>query len=102
VTAFTTVTGTSYSLNAADAGALVKTTNSSAVTITVPSNASVAYAARTVISIVQYGAGQVTIQGAAGVTINSRATVDTTIGQYATATLIRMAADEWLMFGGLE
>ncbi len=101
VTAFTTVTGTSYSLNAADAGALVKTTNSSAVTITVPSNASVAYAARTVISIVQYGAGQVTIQGAAGVTINSRASVDTTASQYAIATLIRMAADEWLLFGEL-
>lgn len=102
VSSFTTVTGTTYSLNASDAGALVKTTNSSAVTITVPTNASVAYAARTVISVVQYGTGQVTIQGASGVTINSRASIDTTVGPYATATLIRIAADEWLLFGELE
>jgi len=102
VTAFTTVTGTTYSLNASDAGSLVRTTNGSAVTITVPTNASVAYPARTVISIVQYGAGQVTIQGASGVTINSRNGVNATIDQYSGATLIRIAADEWWLFGELE
>ncbi|MDR9391953.1 MAG: hypothetical protein RI554_07980, partial [Trueperaceae bacterium] len=50
VSGFTEVTGTSYTLNAGDAGALVRTTNSSTVTITVPSNGSVAFAPRTVIS----------------------------------------------------
>lgn len=102
VTGFTEVTGTSYALNASDAGALVRTTNASPVTITVPSNATVAYAPRTVISIVQYGDGQVTIQGASGVTVNSRLSIDTTIEKYCVATLIRVAADEWLLFGELE
>lgn len=102
ITGFTEVTGTSYALNASDAGALVRTTNASAVTITVPSNATVAYAPRTAITIVQYGAGTVTIQGASGVTVNSLYGYTDLLDQYAIATLVRIAADEWLLYGALK
>jgi len=97
----TVVTGTTYTLNAGDAGALVRTTNASPVTITVPSNASVAYAPRTVISIVQYGDGAVTIQGASGVVINSALGATELAVKYSVATLFRVTADEWLLFGAL-
>lgn len=93
-------TGTSYTLVLADAGKLVTLSNASAITLTVPTNASVAFPTNTRIDIAQYGAGQVTV-GGAGVTLRSSGSKLKLTGQYSGATLWKKATDEWLLVGDI-
>ena len=94
--------GTTYTLILADAGKLVTLTNASAITLTVPTHAAVAYPVGTVIALAQLGAGLVSIAGASGVTINGAAPgSDALAGQWAAATLTKLATDTWLLSGGL-
>lgn len=62
------VSGTSYTPVLTDAGKIIETSNSSPVTIFLPTNASVAYPTDTVLEGCQYGAGQVTIASTGGTT----------------------------------
>lgn len=102
VLAINAQTGTSYTLVLADAGKLVTLSNSSAITLTVPTNASVAYPVGTVIAVAQLGAGLVSIAGASGVTINGVTPGDDDLtGQWATASLTKLATDTWLLSGGI-
>jgi len=95
-------TGTTYTLVIGDAGKLVTLTNGSAITLTVPTNAAVAYPVGTVIALAQLGAGLVSIAGASGVTVNGVTPgADDLTGQWATASLTKLAADTWLLSGGL-
>jgi len=91
-------TGTTYTLVAGDAGKLVRCSNAAAITLTIPTNASVAFAVGTVITISQVGAGQVTV-GGAGVTLNAYQGAKTQ-GQYAAVQIIKTATDTWTLFGG--
>lgn len=94
--------GTTYTLVLADAGKLVTLTNGSAITLTVPTNASAAYPVGTVIVLAQLGTGLVTVEGDAGVTINGATPGDDDLaGQWATASLTKLATDTWLLSGGL-
>jgi hypothetical protein len=92
-------TGTTYTLVLGDANKLVTLTNASAITLTVPTNASVAFPVGTVINLYQGGAGQVTV--------SSSATLRSTPGakiraQYAMAALTKIATDEWVLTGDLS
>jgi len=91
-------TGTTYTLVAGDAGKLVRCNNAAAVTLTILTNASVAFDVGTVITISQVGAGQVTV-GGAGVTLNAYQGAKTQ-GQYAAVQIIKTATDTWTLFGG--
>lgn len=91
----------SYTLNADDAGKLVEMNMGSSNTITVPSNASVAFPVGTVINIRQYGAGVTTVTPAAGVTIRSRGNLFATAGAYAEASIMKRGTDEWILTGDL-
>jgi hypothetical protein len=93
-------TGTSYTLVLTDAGRAIEMNNASANTLTVPTDASVAFPVGTVIDIFQTGAGQTTV-GGAGVTINARPGLKLS-GQWATATLIKRATNTWLLTGSLS
>ena len=89
-------TGTTYALVLADAGKLVTLANASAITLTVPTNASVAFPIGTQIMIAQMLAGRVTV--------SSSATLRTTPGaitrtQFSGATLTKIDTDEWLLVG---
>jgi hypothetical protein len=64
-------TGTTYTLVLGDASELVTVSNASTHTLTVPTNASVAFATGTVINVARIGAGAVNLAAAGGVTINS-------------------------------
>lgn len=92
-------TGTSYTLVIGDAGKLVTLSNAGAITLTVPTNASVAFNIGTRIDIVQLGSGQVTVAGA-GVTLRSTPTLKTRT-QYSALSLIKIATNEWLIVGDL-
>ena len=97
-------TGTTYTLVITDNGRLVTLSNAAAITLTVPLNATVAYATGAIINVQQIGAGQVTIQGAAGVTITSTgatATTPKTRAQYSAASIIKTGTDSWTVIGDI-
>lgn len=89
---------TSITLALTDAGDYIRCTASSAVTITVPLQSSVAWLADTEIYIEQNGTGQVTIAGASGVTVNSSQTLKTA-SRYSVIALKRVASDVWTLLG---
>jgi hypothetical protein len=93
-------TGTSYTTVLADASKLITLNNGSAITLTIPANSSVAYPVGTKIDLAQIGAGQVTVAGAGGVTVNSTPTLKFR-AQYSAATCIKTATDTWLLVGDL-
>lgn len=93
-----TQTGTTYTLVLSDSARLVTLNNAAAITLTVPTNASVAYPLGTQVNLVQLGAGQVTV-GGAGVTLRSQGSKLKLNGQYATATLVKIGTDEWVLVG---
>lgn len=94
-------TGTTYTAVLTDDGKLVTCDNGSAITFTIPTNASVAFGIGTQINIMQLGAGQITISGA-GVTFRSQGSKLKTNGQYAVATCCKIATDTWVVVGNLS
>jgi len=96
-----TQTGTSYTLALTDLGALVELSNASPITVTIPLESSVAFAVGDRIDIVQTGAGQVTVAGAVGVTLNAYDNQYKLNGQWAAATLIKRATNTWLLIGNI-
>ena len=92
-------TGTTYTLVLGDASKLVTLTNSSAITVTVPAEASVDFPVGSVVKLAQLGSGVVTVTGASGVTVTSYASLNDLAGAGATATLIKTGADAWLLEG---
>jgi hypothetical protein len=91
----------SYTLVLSDASKLVEVSDSSGNTLTVPLNSSVAYPVGTQINILQTGAGQTTIAGTSGVTVNSGIGLKLR-AQWSAATLIKRATDTWVAFGDLS
>lgn len=94
-------TGTTYTLVLTDAGKMVTLTNASAITLTVPPNADVAFPVNTRIDLLQYGAGQVTVAAGSGVTIYSSGTKLKITGQYSGATLWKKATNTWVLVGDI-
>jgi hypothetical protein len=92
-------TGTSYTLVASDAGDLVTLTNAAAITLTIPTNATVAFATGTQITISQNGVGKVTVAGAVGVTVNSADGFLSLRNQYSAGTLIKTNTNNWILIG---
>ncbi len=97
-------TGTTYTLALTDAGKLVDLTNSnspgSAITVTIPLNATIAFATDTVVSFIVSGSGTVTIIGAGGVTVNGVSGGSVVIdGQYGVVTIVKKATNTWYAFG---
>lgn len=93
--------GSAYSLVLGDAGTVIEFTSGSGITLTIPTNASVAFPIGTIIEVFQYGAGQVTVAGAGGVTLRSDGGKVKTAAQYATIGLRQRAVDEWILNGDL-
>ena len=99
---FNQQTGTTYTLVLGDAAKLVEVSNASAITLTVPTNASVAFPVGTQLHLLQTGAGKITVAGSGGVTVNCSQTNKRTRAQWASATLIKRATDTWVLVGDLE
>jgi len=95
---FNAQTGTTYTLVLTDVAKVISMTNASAITLTVPTNASVAFPVGSQILVYQGGAGQVTVAGA-GVTLRSSGSRLKTFNQYAVIGLLKLATDEWVVFG---
>lgn len=91
----------SYTLSSlTERDSLIEMGKSTAQTLTIPANSSVAYPVGTSIDILQTGAGQVTIAGAGGVTVNATPGLKLR-AQWSSATLFKRATDTWVVMGDL-
>lgn len=91
----------SYTLVLTDDGDIVTMNNGSANNLTIPLNSSVAFPVGTQVTIIQLGAGQTTIVGAAGVTVNATPGLKLR-AQFSVATCIKLATDTWIAAGDLS
>ena len=91
----------SYTLVLTDASKLVEVSNASANTVTIPLNSSVAFPTGTQINVLQTGAGQTTIAGTSGVTLNSTPGAKLR-AQWSACTIIKRATDTWVVVGDLS
>lgn len=87
-----------YTLVLADAGKAIEVTSASALNVTVPTNATVAFPVGTIIEVAQFGTAAVTLAPAAGVTLQSAGTL-VTRAQYSALTLRKRATDTWHVTG---
>lgn len=91
----------SYTLASTDASKVILATSSSSNTITVPLYSVAGIPVGSKVSVIQYGAGQVTFAGASGVTINGTPGLKTR-AQYSRAELIQVSTDAWVLYGDIS
>jgi hypothetical protein len=72
-----------------------------ATTVTVPTDAAVAFPVGTSLDILRVGAGAVDVVGAGGVTVNATPGLKLR-SQWSSATLIKRSADTWVLVGDLS
>jgi hypothetical protein len=97
----TTDATTSRTLQLTDAGDLLRFTSSSNITVTIPPNSSVAFDIGDHIDLLQTGTGQITVAEGSGVTLRDPGS-STLRTRYSTATLVKIATDEWVLTGDVE
>lgn len=106
--AFNDQTGTTYTFVLADAdNKLVTLSNASAIAVSIPTNASVAFPIGTQINLIQIGAGQVTVSAATPGTTTLVSTGATSASpkcraQYSAITLIKKNTDSWYAVGDIS
>jgi hypothetical protein len=85
-----------------DAGKHYYSTTAGNLTLTIPTNANVAFATGTAVSIVVQAAGNILVNATSGVTLymggNSTAG-NRVVGTYGMATLMKVASDTWFISG---
>lgn len=90
-----------YTLVLSDANKVVELNFNSSNNLVVPTNASVAFPSGTLITVTQYGTGQVNIIGDTGVTLRSNGGKFKTSAQYSVATLYKRDTNEWYLYGDI-
>jgi hypothetical protein len=95
-----TITG-NYTLVAADIDFVLHVTSPTAVTITLPSDATAAIGQETEIKWRAYDVGQITFAAGSGATILSRLGAFRSARPYASGTITKVAANTWLVDGDL-
>jgi hypothetical protein len=91
----------SYTLSSlGERDSLIEINKATATTLTIPTNATIAWPIGTSIDVLQTGAGQVTIAGAAGVTVNGTPGLKLR-AQWSGVTLFKRATDTWVVYGDL-
>ena len=90
-----------YTLVLADAHKVVTCNKATAFTVTIPLDSTALFQIGDQINLLQLGAGQITVAATGGVTLNSQGAKYKLNGQYAIATLIKVAANSWVLVGNL-
>lgn len=98
----TNVRTASYTLALSDQSKMIEMNSSSATVLTIPTDSTVNFPIGTYIVVLRTGSGSVTIEGMVGAP--SGVTINTTPGltlraQWSMATLIKRAANTWVMSG---
>lgn len=93
---------TAYELVLSDNGKMVEVSNTSPTTLSIPTNASQAFAVGAQITILQTDTGQVTIAATDGVTTTVNGTPGLKLrAQWSSAVCIKRATDSWVVLGDL-
>lgn len=87
----------SFTLALSDENCTLQCNKATAMTVTVPTS-SVAFTNGAVATLMQYGAGQVTVAGDTGVTIRSSNGLKLR-AQYSMATIVKISDTEWVLSG---
>jgi len=90
-----------YTLALSDKNKVVEMSNASATTLTIAADNSVNFPTGSQITILQTGAGQVTIAGASGVTVNATPGLKIR-AQYSAVVALKRAANTWVVTGDLS
>jgi len=98
---FNAQSGTTYTLALTDQNKIIEMSNAGAITLTIPTNASVALPIGTEIQVIQSGAGQVTIEAAIGVTTKSKSGQLKIANQNTGVTLVKRDTNDWYVIGNL-
>ena len=91
-----------YQIVLLDAGKTIRVESSSDLTITVPTYASVPFLVGQKIEIIRKGSGEVSIAGAAGVTIYSKNSNKRIAAQWSGAVLVKDDTNAWILIGDLK
>jgi hypothetical protein len=93
-------TGTTFTPALTDAGKLITANNAAAISLTIPTDASVNFPIGTQLLVMQLDLGQVTVAAVTPgtTTVNSKNGTKTS-GQYAIISLIKVAANSWIVGG---
>jgi hypothetical protein len=99
-------TGTTYTITLGDHGKYITASNASAITVSIPTNATAAIPVGASIDLIQIGAGQVTVQAASSGTTTIYSTgaasaAPKTRVQYSAMTLKKIATDTWHVIGDI-
>jgi hypothetical protein len=89
-----------FTLELLDAGKIIKCSSSSAFTVTIPTEAVVAFAVGQKIDLIQYGTGQITVVGDTGVVLKATPTSKLRT-QNSIVACVKIGADEWILAGDL-
>jgi hypothetical protein len=90
----------SYTLTGVERDDLIELSSTSALTLTIPEDASVNFPVGTSIDILQTNTGQVTVAAAGGVTVNATPGLKLRT-RWSSATLFKRAANTWVVYGDL-
>ena len=100
--AVTAQTGTAYTVGTADVGKLVTLSNVAAQTITIPANASVAFAIGDQINFFNLSTGTATFVAGGTAVIRSAGSKLKLADQYAVCTVVKWDTDAWVMLGNVK
>ena len=93
-------TGTAYTLVITDRGKLLEFSNAGSITLTVPTNAAVAFEIGDRVDVLLVSNGSIAIAGASGVTVAAEGGLTTISSQWTRVTLIKRTTDDWVITGG--
>lgn len=87
-------------LQLSDDGKIIKMTNASSASVTIPLSSSVSFPIGSQVTVIRYGSGSLSIVGSGSVAV--RATPGQSLrAQYSSATALKIDSDEWILMGDL-
>lgn len=95
-------TGTAITAGTADVGKLVTLSNVAAQTITIPANASVAFAIGDQVNFMNLSTGTATFVAGGTAVIRSAGSKLKLADQYAVCTVLKIDTDAWVMLGNVK
>lgn len=99
----TPISGTSYTLGTSDLGNLIETTSSSAITITIPNDASdTTFPIGSSVEFRQMGTGRITFSPTSPATMVSTDSYTKTRTQYSSVVLEKRANNAWILAGDID
>lgn len=94
---------TSHTLDVNDTGKALVFSNSSPITLTIPDDSTYEFVVGQTFVVIQKGTGTVSVTTEDVSVLNSSVATGTVDldGQYAVATLMKVDADEWIIYGNI-